>query len=495
MQFGAVEAVLFWGRYRPNTVALVANGEERTYAQLASAIRSLAKRITRALPSVTRVGITAGKKADYLTHLLALQVAGKTPVTLHANAGIEHLNQCITESGTQIILVEPGSDLHVQGDKGKLRTSVLALPHEDLGDADGFAGVNSVPTDPWAILFSSGSTGLSKAILRDQYSMVTEFVGWCLELGLTRHTRFYVARPIYYTGGIVLTMATLLVGGTVIVDDYRDDGDFREVAQFIEHAVASRRLPWLFLVPDQIRTVTSKAITLPRARIENVLVMGAPISGNEKGSLGRLLKCNVIESWGNTESLGTITDAEDLQTCPDSVGRPFVTDELYIVDEQGKTLPRGKVGRLAGGQEAGFAEYVGREEETRKTITNGLIISEDCACEDEHGHLYLQGRVQEQVSIGGAACFLGKLEADARACQFAREICICPAEGSAGQVKLDCLIVPTGNKRTRKKACEAFRAHLPAGAQLGTVKEVAQLLRTSTGKLDRAACAKLLKGE
>lgn len=493
MQFGAVEAVLFWGKYRPNTVAIVANGEERTYAQLAHDVRALASRAARMLNHVKCVGVTAGRKMDYLAQILALHAAGKTPVALHANAGIDHLNQCIMESGAQVVLVDQGSNLTALGKQGKLKVPALSLATDDSTDVKGFTAANSEPTDPWAILFSSGSTGLSKAILRDQYSMVTEFIGWCLELGLTRHTRFYVARPIYYTGGIVLTVATLLVGGTVVLDDYMDDGDVNEVAKGIERATSSRKLPWLFLVPDQIRAVNSQAMKLPCGRIENVLVMGAPISGNEKQSFGRHLNCNVIESWGNTESLGTITDPEDLQNCPDSVGRPFVTDELYIVDEQGKTLPCGKVGRLAGGKEAGFAEYVGREEETKKTITNGLIISEDCAYEDEQGHLFVQGRVQEQVRIGDGTYFLNKIEANARACQFAREICICPAEGDEGQVKLHCLIVPTGDKEVRMQALSVFQAELPMGVQLGTLKEVAQLPKTPAGKLDRAACASLLR--
>ena len=61
--------------------------------------------------------------------------------------------------------------------------------------------------------------------------------------------------------------------------------------------------------------------------------MGAPISGNEKRAARVALRSNIVESWGNSESLGTITEPNDLDSRPDSVGRPFLTDELLVVDD------------------------------------------------------------------------------------------------------------------------------------------------------------------
>src|SRR5207248_99335 len=83
----------------------------------------------------------------------------------------------------------------------------------------------AAPNDEWGIVFSSGTTGPSKAIERNHYSMVTEHLGWCLELQLRRRTPFYIGRPVFYTGGLVLALSTLTVCGCVIVDDFADNED------------------------------------------------------------------------------------------------------------------------------------------------------------------------------------------------------------------------------------------------------------------------------
>ena len=44
--------------------------------------------------------------------------------------------------------------------------------------------------DEWGILFSSGSTGVPKGIERNHNSIISELLGWCLELGLNKKTTF-----------------------------------------------------------------------------------------------------------------------------------------------------------------------------------------------------------------------------------------------------------------------------------------------------------------
>ena len=67
--------------------------------------------------------------------------------------------------------------------------------------------------------------------------MVTELTGWCLELGLRRKSTFYIGRPVFYTGGLVLALSTMMAGGTVIVDDYGKNDDNDEVWALLSTSV------------------------------------------------------------------------------------------------------------------------------------------------------------------------------------------------------------------------------------------------------------------
>ena len=256
--------------------------------------------------------------------------------------------------------------------------------------------------------------------------MVTEFLGWIMELGLNRGTTFFIARPIYYTGGLVLAGATLLVGGTIVIDDLQDDNS-SEQAWGSPSLTRSRatRSTGPFFIPDQLRAFikTKRNPSLPR-RPKNVLVMGGFISGEEKLATSRLLCCNVIESWGNSESLGTITEASDLNTRPKSSGRPFVCDDLFIVDKKFRPLPPGVHGRIAGGIEAGFVRYSNRPEATDEARREDLIISDDYGYQDEEGYFYILGRLSDNIVRNGKSIFLSQIEARIYSDDQINECCV-----------------------------------------------------------------------
>ena len=70
------------------------------------------------------------------------------------------------------------------------------------------------------------------------------------------------------------------------------------------------------------------------------------------------------------------------------------------MDDEGKPLPPGTVGRIAGGKEAGFQAYAGRPIETARAFHDDLILSDDRGYLDEDGYFYVRGRVQDAVIIG-----------------------------------------------------------------------------------------------
>src|SRR5258708_21843818 len=117
--------------------------------------------------------------------------------------------------------------------------------------------------------------------------------------------------------------------------------------------------------------------------------MGAPISSATKRAVRERLGAELIESWGNSEGLGTITEREDLDKRPDSVGRPFLTDQLYVLDEAGKRLGPGEIGRLAGLADSRLLEYQNRRDLNEELLRGDLAISEDLGDVDADGYLHL----------------------------------------------------------------------------------------------------------
>ena len=197
---------------------------------------------------------------------------------------------------------------------------------------------------------------------------------------------------------------------------------------------------------------------------------------------------NVIESWGNSESLGTITEAEDLNTRPNSIGRPFVCDDLSIVDEKLRPLPPGEHGRIAGGIEAGFVRYSNRPEATDEARREGLIISDDYGWQDEEGYFYILGRLSDNVVRNGKSIFLSQIEARIRSDDQINECCVTSTsdEESVQIVAIVSPVIQTNAETIRTR----INATLSDGERIDRVL-LMEIPKVPSGKIDRLTCKQL----
>jgi acyl-coenzyme A synthetase/AMP-(fatty) acid ligase len=358
------------------------------------------------------VAILARSKIRCLTAFLAINRIGAAAVTLHLGASPQTLVACVEDTHPDLILADAEGRGVLEALRIELPTILLIDRAQASGKTPALDKIETIGEDECCVLFSSGSTGRAKGIERDFYSMTTESLGWCLELSLSRRTKFYIGRPIYYTGGLVLALAMLTVGGGLVFCDLIDDNSFLDAWRGLQHLNRAHTLDLAFFIPDQLRFFVERA--KEELHFEpnpiRILTMGAPISGAEKQQVAKALRCGVLESWGNSESLGTITDDEDLALRPDSIGRPFLTDELFVVDDSGAKLGPQEVGRIAGHIEAGFTRYSKQPDATADTIVDDMIISDDIGKMDASGHFYILGRMADLIHVGEQPTTLPKIE-------------------------------------------------------------------------------------
>lgn len=496
MQFGVSESVAHWGKYRPKKPAIFSSGRVITYRDLDIWVDCIRERIGRVGTGRSRVAIAVEPKADFLAALVAVLRAGRSAVLLNIRLPEPALRANLEDT-------RPAALLHSASLGGLIKYLQPGAQAIELraGPATQAAGsprqpspVPSTAEDEWGVFFSSGTTGTPKGIGRDHYSVVTELLGWCLELGITRQTAFYVGRPVFYTGGLVLALATLLVGGAIVVNDYANDSDHAAVWQDYQHTLGSQKADFAFFVPDQLRQFCRMASLAERKVLSSavILTMGAPISGDEKVQARRLLGSMIVESWGNSESLGTITEPEDLDRRPSSVGRPFLTDEMCIVDDSCNILPPREIGRVAGAQEAGFDEYCNRPNLTDAAKRSNLIVSEDVGYVDDEGYYYICGRVQDCVLAGGATLFLPRIEETLRSVSGVAECAVVASGADTDHVELKAVVVRARPDITDQLVLGSYNSKVSAAERIYHVAFVDALPHTPSGKIDRVAVAKLV---
>ncbi len=497
MQFGVSESIAHWGQYRPSHPAVYSNGVTVSFRQLNELIDAVCVHLARADDLPERVGIAVSGKLDFLVSLVAVLRCGRSAVILNIGLPDDAIRTNINEADVRAIVYDrkckrvaemvPGPVVH-QLDVREVLDSFDGSPAKFTAHAA------RIRSDEWGVLFSSGTTGIPKGISRDHDSIITELLGWCLELPLSRSDCFYIGRPAFYTGGLVLSVATLLVAGSVVLNDFENDDSPQEVWQDYQRTLRTQKISWAFFIPDQVRAFmrfVRNEETHPLAA-GTVLLMGAAISGPEKIAAHEVLKSEVVESWGNSESLGTITDPEDLYIRPFSVGRPFVTDEMCIVDEQCNPVSPGEHGRIAGGQEGGFQGYCGQPEATSRVRQKKLIISEDMGYVGEDGYIYVCGRVQDFVRIRGETVFLSAIESRIRTKYPERDVCVVAHEAEGEDIELVGVIQRQSQQSSDVGLLAAFNDAVRPTERLDRLVVVDFLPRVPSGKIDRVALQKLV---
>jgi fatty-acyl-CoA synthase len=477
LRLGLSQALAHWAIYQATSPALICEDRAIAYADLDARANHYCGAIQK-LPLVNskRVAVILEEIDEFIAAVIGTIRAGGTVVLCQPHWPTHQIWQAFRDTSTSAIIAN-----RLPPCPREYQDRAPSFVHAGSVRSEGFLhnpNLTRSVNSEWAVLFSSGTTNRPKGIIRNDLSVLSELIGWCLELSLTRTTRFYVGRPLYYTGGLVLTAATLLVGGTVITSQEHNPVSFLRLCE-------KEPPTYAFLIPSQIEELVEVAakqsVSIPGTTL---LSMGAFIEPRLKQAVVETLKCRLIESWGNSEGLGTIADPKDAHLRPASIGRPFLGDTLLVVDDSGNQLPRGMHGRIAGLADSRLSYYQDREDLNRCLLRGELVVSEDIGYQDHDGYFYLLGRATDFATHNGQIINLRDAE---RALWSNREIsaaCVVLLELApnstsvvAGvEVKSDCVA-------DANELCRRANAILPESVRLDFVAVLHKMERNAAGKI------------
>lgn len=390
MRMNISEAVRTWAQRKGDELA-ISGTHNMTYNKLNSIAEIYAKQIFNQTPhTCQKIAIMTDNNIQFVCYLLGIIRSGNIFVLINPKLSDAQINKSLETIHCEFYISDSpereisACKINVSEKNTEVLDETISI-HNTIGVVEN-AGV----------IFSSGTTGEPKAIMRNNFSLLSEIFQWIIELRLQRETTFLVPRPLYYTGGFILMCATLFSGGRV---DLLDDISTHSVLNYTQKETND----WAFIVPSVIREINEYPNNAKMAK--NVLTMGSPIYHSEKLQFYQKFKCNLIEVWGNSEGLGTITEPSDLFEHPFSIGKPFFTDYLDIATRESQ-----KEGVIFGISDNEFSEYIEKPELTSEVLKDGFIFSEDIGYKDESGYFYLTGRSKDIIVINGIKVFPSDIE-------------------------------------------------------------------------------------
>lgn len=264
------------------------------------------------------------------------------------------------------------------------------------------------PVDPGAdalLVFSSGTTGLPKAVRHTHASLAAGVRHWRDALGLTADDRIQVATPPSHILGLLNILTALSVGARVRLHR-RFDIDLMlatigEDRITVEMAVAPIALA-IAGHPDL------EAFDLSSLRF---IMWGAtPVAAAVAEEVTRRTGVRWVPAYGTSELPVLACGPTDTARL-DTVGRPVPGVELQVVDvDSGEPLPPGVAGEIRARSDSLMAGYL-PDEATAEVLRDSWFHTGDIGYLDADGWLRITDRCKEMIKVRGFQVAPAEIEA------------------------------------------------------------------------------------
>ncbi|MEY2477995.1 MAG: long-chain acyl-CoA synthetase [Actinomycetota bacterium] len=279
-------------------------------------------------------------------------------------------------------------------------------PYEPYGEASAAYPAEPVPDEQLgaAMLYSSGTTGRPKGILRPLPEIhpgtplpIMDFVKFMF--GFREGMTYLSPAPLYHSAPQASVSAAIRLGSTAVVMERFDPAQFLDLVE--QHRVThSQMVPTMFSrllkLPEEVRAKADVS------SFEAVVHAAAPCPVPVKQQMIEWWGPIIREYYGATEANGfTFCDSEEWLAHPGTVGKP-VLGEVLILDDNGELCPTGRSGTVWFKGATSF-EYYNDPDKTAESRDDSGETSTvgDVGYLDEDGYLYLTDRKTYMIISGG----------------------------------------------------------------------------------------------
>lgn len=273
-------------------------------------------------------------------------------------------------------------------------------------------GVRVLPRDTWIHLYTSGTTGRPKGVIRSHESYIAHYLITEVEHGAGSDDIGMIVMPLCHVNSTFYSFLFTYLGGGVYVHRARS----YDPAELLE-IIAREKITFTSLVPthyimmlnlpEEVRTKHDLSC------IRQLLISSAPARKETKlGIMEMFPNAELFEAYGSTEAgLVTLLRPRDQLRKLGSIGRECVgTDKVKLLDENGNPVPQGEVGELYSRGPAMFDEYWKMPEKTASSFRGEYFTAGDMARMDEEGYYYIVDRKDNMIITGGEKVYPSDVE-------------------------------------------------------------------------------------
>lgn len=380
------------------------NGDPTTFSTLDARSDALARWLRgRGLRPGDHVAVMMRNSAEALAVVFGLAKAGLVWIPLNAQQRGQGLRFIVDHSKPALViadseLLEVLEECGASSPGGFLVNGASrAHPHlaDVLSGADPFAEPAPTMTAPFAIMYTSGTTGQPKGVIVSHRMM--RLAGHAV--GLVAAARpgdvMFVWEPLYHIGGAQLLSLPMTHGVSfAMVDRFSASRFWTQVREY-----GATHIHYL----GGILQILLKQPPSPLDREHGVrIAWGGGCPGEIWTAFQDRFGVQIRECYGMTEA-SSITTFND-QGAVGSVGRPVPWFTVELVDAAGSPVGNGERGEIVVRTSlpgAIFPGYHDNPAATEKALRNGALHTGDLGSYDREGNLIFHGRMTDSVRCRG----------------------------------------------------------------------------------------------
>jgi acyl-CoA synthetase (AMP-forming)/AMP-acid ligase II len=416
--FGALIGA--WGEEKPDARALADSSSELTWREVAQATARIAAVLQRdGLQRGQAVAILGTSNIPYALVYLAVVRAGGCAAPLTTSATPAQLAAMFKDSGAMHLFVDAAKLADIEGVAlGDVKIVMLENAVDDhpaLADwmAEEGARFDATPpaaTDPFNIIYSSGTTGTPKGIIHSHGMRWHQMAGGFKSI-YNRDTRSLVSTPLYSNTTLAVFLPTMCHGGFARIMEKFD------ALAYLDHAQTDQTTHTM-LVPVQYSRLMTHA-EFDHYDLSSFIVKfctSAPFAAELKANVLQRWPGGLVEIYGMTEGgVVCMLQAHHHPNKLHTVGQPVTGHELIVLDEDDNRLPAGSKGVLTGRSPTMMSGYKNQPEKTREMEWrdedgNIWLKTGDIGIVDADGFVSIVGRAKDMIISGGFNIYPKDLE-------------------------------------------------------------------------------------
>lgn len=495
----------------PDKAALIHEQTHVTYERLNDDANRLASfMLASGMKQGDRVVILLENSVEYIIAYYATLKSGGVAVPLSTDLKPAGLNPLIAElepiaicSSFRFERLLKASDLsgpflkNLIVHKPKQNWSGNSIPvvpfSEAIGHRPETSNITIQPSDLASIVYTSGSTGEPKGVMLTHTNIVSNTIAICKYLKITDEDIQMVVLPFFYVMGKSLLNTLIAAGGTLILNN-----KFAFPATVVNQMI-DEKVTLFSGVPSTYAYLLHRSpMQKMKDRLEHLRMVtqaGGHMANAIKEALRKALPAHtgICIMYGATEASARLTwlEPERFSNRMGSIGRAIPGVSVTIRDASGKELPDGEIGELVANGQNIMKGYWHDTEATARVLDENGYHTGDLAYKEPGGFLYIRGRKDSLLKVGGHRINPQEIEEVLLASGRLVEAAVVGVPDNLLGTRMVGLVAPLSDNDTQEDILEYCSRQLPKYKLPSSLQLVRSLPKTINGKIDLNRCFKL----